>query len=601
MAGAEDCDRAIDADATVNCGNSAQSATSTNDSPAASVSNGTLAPIDGLSPTVQPFFYTLREQQAVKAIMEVIKNEYEVLPRSADLCAGDVQQAITEKVYEALTPAQLELEDVNDDRLDRAALAAIVAQTTQTVAQMTIDIPRITVVPTGAVSGVFRSFTLDLQGVHYQPVEQNILIQHLQSHAQYRLHNATGVATEAAPADYLVRSLIDYNDINYDAHADLLYDLANQMVAHLRNYLLGEADLLNVLQYHETKLAALIHTQMQAHYEEYATGYEAHVSHGFTVLDGATYPIPPDQELRNFRQPLDSRREIRSMIFGGFQRCLLAAQKFDSDAERRFAVVLENEPDETLKWLKPPRGTFRIYYQGDRRYEPDYVVESATTKYICEPKRADELEDRDVQAKARAAVTWCQHASEHAVRHGGKPWRYLLIPHDAIAENMTLAGLAGLYVREYEELTKLTPRWQEREILMVCALRFDGYRYQEESDFDYQVGLDRYMATGSWSHLSELEQLTVFFMFQRYLYKWGGEYLANYSPEWRGFRELFFLNCRREIPPAYQMADYIQRWEQEFRPHIEECITRVRHVHMTTQYATETTLDPGYTKATCRT
>lgn len=25
---------------------------------------------------------------------------------------------------------------------------------------------------------------------------------------------------------------------------------------------------------------------------------------------------------------------------------------------------------------------------------------------------------------------------------GGKPWRYLLIPHDAIAENHTLAGLA---------------------------------------------------------------------------------------------------------------------------------------------------------------
>jgi type III restriction enzyme len=29
--------------------------------------------------------------------------------------------------------------------------------------------------------------------------------------------------------------------------------------------------------------------------------------------------------------------------------------------------------------------------------------------------------------------------------HGGKPWRYLLIPHDEIAENKTLAGLAARF------------------------------------------------------------------------------------------------------------------------------------------------------------
>lgn len=28
---------------------------------------------------------------------------------------------------------------------------------------------------------------------------------------------------------------------------------------------------------------------------------------------------------------------------------------------------------------------------------------------------------------------------------GGKPWRYALIPHDAIAENMTLKGLVALF------------------------------------------------------------------------------------------------------------------------------------------------------------
>ena len=50
-------------------------------------------------------------------------------------------------------------------------------------------------------------------------------------------------------------------------------------------------------------------------------------------------------------------------------------------------------------------------------------------------------------AKAAAAVAWCRHASDYLTRHGGKPWTYLLIPHDAVAGNMTLAGLAAMYAR----------------------------------------------------------------------------------------------------------------------------------------------------------
>jgi hypothetical protein len=34
---------------------------------------------------------------------------------------------------------------------------------------------------------------------------------------------------------------------------------------------------------------------------------------------------------------------------------------------------------------------------------------------------------------------------EHAATCGGKPWKYALIPHDAIAENMTLAGLVAQF------------------------------------------------------------------------------------------------------------------------------------------------------------
>ena len=51
----------------------------------------------------------------------------------------------------------------------------------------------------------------------------------------------------------------------------------------------------------------------------------------------------------------------------------------------------------------------------------------------------------DVLAKKEVAVRWCRQASDYAKTHGGKPWKYLLIPHDVIAENMTLDGLAAQY------------------------------------------------------------------------------------------------------------------------------------------------------------
>jgi len=83
-----------------------------------------------------------------------------------------------------------------------------------------------------------------------------------------------GLVTEKRLEDYLVRGLIDYNDINYDQTSDLLYKLTGQAVAHLRSYLKNDDEVLNVLQFHHRALVQLIHAQMQQHYEEKAEGYE---------------------------------------------------------------------------------------------------------------------------------------------------------------------------------------------------------------------------------------------------------------------------------------------------------------------------------------
>ena len=105
-------------------------------------------------------------------------------------------------------------------------------------------------------------------------------------------------------------------------------------------------------------------------------------------------------------------------------------------------MILEND-EEVLKWFKPAKGDFQIHYSHDESYEPDFVVESKSEKFLCEPKRTNEMTDDIVRAKADAAAVWCEHATVHAKACGGKPWTYLLIPHDQISAQMSLSGLAA--------------------------------------------------------------------------------------------------------------------------------------------------------------
>jgi len=384
-------------------------------------------------------FSSPQTQEVAKTTFEVIRS-YERLRGSGQLQAPKIQEEIAQKVREKIGPRQTELEGVGET----VDVAEVVSHTTRLYCDLSIDIPKIVVVPKGEVTAGYQDFDLDLGNVHYQPVAEDILIQHLHDQQRYTLHDGSGIVAEARLEDYLVRSLIDFDDVSYDDHAALLYKLASQVVAHLRSYLTQEDEVLNVLQYHQQPLANLIHAQMQEHFVESATEYQAHVTKGFITLHPNSCTAEVGETVRNFRTALNDgeKSRIGSMLFGGFAKCLYSQQKFDSDPERRFAVILENSP-EVLKWLKPGKGVFQIHYSHNEAYEPDFVVETKTAKFICEPKRATEMNDSIVLAKAQAAALWCQHACDHANQHNDKPWSYLLIPHDRISEQMTLAGLAA--------------------------------------------------------------------------------------------------------------------------------------------------------------
>jgi len=207
----------------------------------------------------------------------------------------------------------------------------------------------------------------------------------------------------------------------------------------------GKTRLMGAFISYQRDIARFIHAQMQEHYWEEVGGYEVKVSKGFTELKQRAYTHTAQEPPADYRISPEDKSNMAKYLFGGFTRCLYSEEKFGSDAERRLAVILERE---AIKWFKPAKGQFQIFYrQGadQPEYQPDFVAESSNTVYMLEPKMRKEFEDPIVLAKKEAAVKWCANASAHAASYGGKPWRYLLIPHDEIAENVTLSGLAAQF------------------------------------------------------------------------------------------------------------------------------------------------------------
>ena len=393
----------------------------------------------GSESITQPsLFNDQREVEVAKTTLDIIKREFERLPRSSDLTSPEVRAEIVQRVKETIRVPQSQLPGM-EETLDDKRLAEVVREATEVYVNLSIDIPRIVLVPTGTVTCGYRDFDLDTSNINQKPVANDILIHTLRENKQYRLVSLAS-STEERLENYLVRGLIDYDDISYDEHASLIYKLAGQLIAKLRTYLKEEEEIRNVLLYCNDQYVRLIHAQMQEHFDDGSPSYEVHVSKGFTTLTPSAFNAPSDEHPRPFRVPIDEKKNIRSMLFSGFGKCLFPVQKFDSDTERRFSMLLENDKS-VLKWVKPSKNTFQIHYEGDANYEPDFVVETQAGYFLCEPKAEQEMEDVTVRAKAHAAALWCNHASSVS----SKPWKYLLIPHNAVDESKSLAGLAGQY------------------------------------------------------------------------------------------------------------------------------------------------------------
>jgi type III restriction enzyme len=78
------------------------------------------------------------------------------------------------------------------------------------------------------------------------------------------------------------------------------------------------------------------------HNWETVTTYEPTITRGFVTIREHSYAKDRSLPLRDVQQPVTPRGDTRKYLFNGFSKCGWDTQRFHSDDERRFAVLIDS-------------------------------------------------------------------------------------------------------------------------------------------------------------------------------------------------------------------------------------------------------------------
>lgn len=332
--------------------------------------------------------------------------------------------------------------------LQPETLAVVVEKAIETCVQALTDsiipIPQAVVQPFNEVKRGFVDFKLETRNMAWHPSSQAMVGTELREGGSTFEQNPETAAVERVDTaeNEIVRHIIVHDNVDYSTCADLIYKLVGEVKNHFLTYL-SEEDAVEVMYQRQSTIADMIYAQMMQHFYTNEIEYRATDMRPFSRIETGFGGKIKSDEIFDLRASMPAG-EVRSKVFKGFKKACHTLYKFDSDTERRFAIVLENDSS-VRKWMRPSAKQFNIYYGpgGVSRYEPDFVVETDNGIYMIETKASNEMNSRPVIEKAHAALVYCRAVSEWNKNNGGKPWDYALISHDEVRLNSSFDYLVS--------------------------------------------------------------------------------------------------------------------------------------------------------------
>lgn len=302
-----------------------------------------------------------------------------------------------------------------------------------------IEIPRMDLVQ-GTVEARFEDFDLNVSDLSFEQLNEEIIRIGIKDRIVDIIEVKKGVYY-GKPEKLIISELINFSEIDYDSNADLLHKLAKQAIASIQANLQVDEELNTVVFQWRNAIANKLYLQMMEHFKINEPDYIKPNVKPFTKIEDWNFTVLKNEVRKDYRDDSFPAIQVPKFVFMGFEKASHLEYKFDSRTEQTLAMILEHDK-EVLKWMRPAPNQFRIYWQNNNKiYEPDFVAETLDSIYLIETKRADEIESKDVQAKAQAALKYCNYASDYTSEFGGKPWKYVLIPHDQINKTNSFKGV----------------------------------------------------------------------------------------------------------------------------------------------------------------
>lgn len=232
------------------------------------------------------------------------------------------------------------------------------------------------------------------------------------------------------------------SELSYD-DADFIIDVVDQYLAQIEG---DEEEKRRIVRRYATLIVSDIRSQIYEHMDRKTQDIHI-VQKDLILFRRFVKNIRKDGRVR-FDRPFTDRANIRKYLFTGYRKGYYTENAFDSDPERLFSIILEEDPD-VIRWIKPPLNQLGLFWQAGQQYNPDFLVETATHKYMVEVKAANEVTAADVVAKAREGIRWCRFATTADPDH--KPWVYRLITDENIHPGNTCRYTLGTAVEITEE------------------------------------------------------------------------------------------------------------------------------------------------------
>jgi type III restriction enzyme len=366
-------------------------------------------------------------QLASKTVIELGKQVKTFDAVKNEECKKVVQSSIINETIRQFPALGLKKENLV------AVVDAAIDTCVQALTDSVIPIPQSVVQPFTDVKHGFYEFNLETRNMNWHPSDDTLIGTELQEGGatfEFDTDFALFPATDTVENE-IVRHIIIHDNVDYNSCADLIYKLISDAKQHFLSYL-NPDETEKIMRDRQRSLAEIIYAQMNEHFYKEEISYRASSMRPFTKLETGFGGKFKSDDLYDLHANLPAS-EVKTKVFKGFKKACHTLYKFDSNTERVFAIVLENDPT-VLKWLRPSAKQFNIYYGagGVNRYEPDFVVETPNTIYMIEIKAASEIGSEAVKEKAIAAQEYCRAASEWNAGNGGKAWEYVIISHDEV-------------------------------------------------------------------------------------------------------------------------------------------------------------------------